>query len=104
MPYTLFDPSKPDAATQNGTQIMQAIQLNMKALRDMVAAGTLVYWNATMSGGTADKPTQILHSKGDEYIKEVIVWGTTGGATDNPSTITYSYSDSRTYKRAYTYR
>lgn len=41
MPYTAFDPTKPDPATQNGTAIMQAIRDNLNALRDA----------AIMSGG-----------------------------------------------------
>jgi hypothetical protein len=59
----------------------------------MVVAGTMTGFNATASGGTAEQPTQILHNRGtSEYIKEVITWGVSGGATGNPSTIVYSYS------------
>lgn len=92
MAYTQFDPSKPDGASQNGTQFGQSARDNFKAQRDMIAAGTLVGFNGTASGGTADQPTTITHSKSTERIRETITWGVAGGATGNPSTILYEYS------------
>ena len=92
MAYTAFDATKPDATTQNGTQLAQSTRDNMKALRDMVVAGTLSGWPASVTGGTPEEPTTVTHSKSTERIRETITWGTTGGATGNPQTILYEYS------------
>ncbi|WP_448508794.1 hypothetical protein [Immundisolibacter sp.] len=52
MPYTAFDPAKPDAATQNGTQFAQATRDNLKAVRDAVIMGGGFYgWGLNASGG-----------------------------------------------------
>ena len=49
-------------------------------------------WAMSTSGGTAAKPDNIIYANGTQRVKEAITWGTTGGATDNPVTIVYSYS------------
>lgn len=92
MAYVQFDATKPNGATANGTTVLSELRDNMEALRDMVVAGTLYGWACTASGGTADMPTTMLHSKGTERLRETITWGSTGGATNNPQTILYSYS------------
>lgn len=52
MPYTLFDPTKPDPSTQNGTAIMQAIRNNLNAIRDAAIMGGGFYgFNLNASGG-----------------------------------------------------
>lgn len=92
MPYTAFNKDKPIWGADDGTTTMQHIRNNLAALRDMVVAGTMVGWPATISGGTADQPTQVLHSNGTERLRETITWGTVGGATGNPQSIVYAYS------------
>jgi hypothetical protein len=92
MAYVHFDKGNPDATTQTLAQMGQSMRDNLKAIRDMVAAGTLIGWNGTPSGGTADQPAVITHSKGTERIRETITWGSTGGATGNPQVILYEYS------------
>lgn len=41
MPYTTFDPTKPDGSSQNGAQALQSVRDNARALRDacIAAAG-----------------------------------------------------------------
>lgn len=92
MPYPQFDPTKPDAATQNGTQVAQAIRDNLMALRDMVINGTFVGFNMSVSGGTAEQPAIIYRKKSTEWLKAAITWGTVGGEAGNPTVIVYSYS------------
>jgi len=91
--YTLFDPAKPDAATQDGTQIMQATRDNLKALRDAAIVGGGFYgFNLAVSGGTADQPALLTYSKSTERVKAALTWGTTGGAAGSVTVAVYSYS------------
>lgn len=92
MAYTVFDPAKPDAATQNGTQFAQSIRDNLSAIRDAIVMGSVAGWNFSKSGGTAEMPGIILYSKGTGRIRITLTWGTTGGATDNVTVAVYAYS------------
>jgi hypothetical protein len=93
MPYTPFDATKPDAASQNGTQFAQSARDNLKAIRDAALMGGGFFgWPLAISGGTAEQPTTFIYSSGTERVLAVITWGTTGGATGNPQTVVYSYS------------
>jgi hypothetical protein len=56
MAYTGLDLTKPDGATQNGTQVLQSVRDNQRALRDMIVSGFAAGWAMTPSGGTADQP------------------------------------------------
>lgn len=93
MTYTVFDPTKPDAATQNGTQFAQSARDNLKAIRDAcVLGGGFPSWNLAATGGTADQPALLTYSKGTERVKAALTWGTTGGEAGNVTVIEYSYS------------
>jgi Neuraminidase (sialidase) len=91
--FPTLDISKPDATTQTLTQMGQSTRDMLTFLRAAVVSGTLFGYNGTPSGGTASQPAQILYAKGVEQIKEVITWGTIGGAAGNPQAIVYSYSN-----------
>ena len=98
MPYTQFDPAKPDAATQNITAFAASVRTNLAAIRDIAALGAAPGWNYSWSGGTADNPTTMLWSKGTERLRATCTWGTTGGATDNLTVAVFAYSaDGTTY-------
>ena len=52
MTYSLFDPTKPDASTQNGTAIMTSIKENLNALRDaIIMGGGFFGFNLNANGG-----------------------------------------------------
>lgn len=93
MTYALFDPSKPDSATQNIAQFGTSIRNNMNALRDAaVILGSFAGFNGTPSGGTESQPALITQSKGVERLKSAITYGTAGGEAGNPTVVVYSYS------------
>ena len=88
MPYTAFDPTKPDAATQNGTQFAQSARDNMRAIRDAVVMGGGFYgWNMAATGGTASEPATLTYSKGTELVKADLTW-----SSGNVTVAVYSYS------------
>ena len=98
MAYTQFDPAKPDASTQNITQFATSVRTNLAAIRDIAALGAAPGWNYSWSGGTAEKPSVMLWSKGTERLRATCTWGTTGGATDNLTVAVFAYSaDGTTY-------
>ena len=92
MAYKHYDSTKPDAATQNGTDFGSSTRDNMKSLRDMVVAGFAAGWDFSKSGGSGSQPTTVTYAKGVERLKVDLTYGTTGGAEDNVETATYSYS------------
>lgn len=93
MAYTPFDPTKPDATAQTLTQMGQSERDNLRAVRDAcIMGGGFFGWSLTISGGTAAMPTTFVYASGTERVQAVITWGTTGGATDNPESVAYSYS------------
>ena len=98
MAYTQFDPAKPDAGTQNITQFATSVRTNLAAIRDIAALGAAPGWNYSWSGGSAEKPSVMLWSKGTERLRATCTWGTTGGATDNLTVTVFAYSaDGTTY-------
>lgn len=98
MSYAQFDPASPDAATQNITQFAASVRTNLAAIRDIAALGAAPGWNYSWSGGTAEKPTTMLWSKGTERLRATCTWGTTGGAADNLTVAVFAYSaDGTTY-------
>lgn len=93
MSYTAFDATKPDAATQNGTQFAQSTRDNLAAVRDAcVLGGGFPGWALAVSGGTAEQPATLTYSKGTERVRAVLTWGTTGGASGNVTQAVYAYS------------
>lgn len=93
MAYALFDPAKPDAATQNGTQFAQSARDNLKAVRDAAIMGGGFYgWNMATAGGTAAEPATLTYSKGTERVRATLTWGTTGGEAGSVTTAVYAYS------------
>lgn len=93
MPYTLFDPALPNAATQNGTTFAASVRTNDAALRDAcILGGGFPGFNLAATGGTADQPALLTYSKGTERVKAALTWGTTGGEAGNVTVAVYSYS------------
>lgn len=110
MAYTPFDYTVPDPTFQNMTEFSSSIRYNQQALRDMVIAGTLIGWNATvapgpLSGGSnPDQPYRTTHVKSSEVVRETYTWSgdrlssvyfeysaDTGVNYDAIGTITYTY-------------
>lgn len=88
MAYTIFDPAKPDAATQNGTAFAQSTRDNLKAVRDAAIMGGCFYgWNMAATGGTAAEPTTLTYSKGTERVRATLTW-----ASGNVTQAVYAYS------------
>ena len=92
MAYTGLDLTKPDGATQNGTQVLQSVRDNQRALRDMIVGNFTAGWAMAPSGGTAAQPAQILRSAGAESLRAALTWGTTGGGAGNVTQAVYAYS------------
>lgn len=93
MTYTAFDPLKPDASTQNGTQFAQSTRDNLRTIRDAVIMGGGFYgWNMAAAGGTAEQPATITYSKGTERVRATLTWGSTGGEAGNVTVAVYAYS------------
>ena len=93
MAYTPFDPTKPDASTQNGTAFAGSARDNLKAIRDAAIMGGGSYgWNMALSGGTASQPAVLTYSKSTERVRASLTWGTTGGEDGNVTVALYEYS------------
>lgn len=96
MAYVPFVDGKP-VFTDDGDDVVDDIRENLMALRDAVVAGAFVGWDMTVTAGTGsnEKPQYIyLHRNGasTERIRVEYTWGTTGGATDNPQVMVFSYT------------
>lgn len=88
MAYTPFDPTKPDAATQNGTAFAQSARDNLNAIRDAVVVGGGFFgWDMAVAGGTADEPATLTYSNGTERVRSMLTWS--GG---NVTQAVYAYS------------
>lgn len=88
MAYLIFDPAKPDAATQNGTAFAQSARDNLKAVRDAAIMGGGFYgWSLGTSGGTASEPGFLIYTNGVEKVRASLTW--VGG---NVTVAVYSYS------------
>lgn len=94
MPYTAFDGSLPNAATQNGTAFAGSTRANLQALRDSLAAmGAVAGFNYSVTGGTASQPATLLYKRSTEWIKIDLTWGSSGGGSDgNVTKAAYYYS------------
>lgn len=66
----------------NGTKPVELIAL----------VGAAPGWNYSWSGGTAEKPTYMLWSKGTERVRITCTWGTIGGEADNLKVAVFMYS------------
>lgn len=92
MPYTHYDAVKPDATTQNLTEMGQSMRDNARAVRDAIAIGLMPGWDLTPSGGTAEQPAMLTYDKGLERIRLALTWGTTGGEAGSVTVIVAEYS------------
>lgn len=84
--------AEPDATTQTLTAMGQSMREQLIIVRTALASGTLWGWFETPSGGTEEQPSVITYGLGVERIRATITWGSTGGATGNPTAILYEYS------------
>lgn len=94
MAYIPFDATKPDGASQNGTQFASSIRANFEAIRDGLVVLTFRGWNITVdpTGSDYTTPSAWVYSKGSEVIKSVptrIVGGVASGLTSR-LLVTYS--------------
>lgn len=92
MAYTLFDPTKPDPATQSGTAFGSSARTNDAALRDACIVGGGFFGFALAIGGPADQPTTMTYSKGTERLRATLTWGTIGGESGNVISSVFAYS------------
>ena len=63
MPYTIYDPTKPNGAASNGTTVLQEVRNNLLAIRDaVIMSGSFYGWNlnATGGSGTASITTTVM--------------------------------------------
>lgn len=89
MAYTAYDVTKPDASTQAGTAFGASAKANLAALRDLIAAlGAVQGFNYSFSGGTSDKPTDMLFTRGTEIVKVSLTYD----GSNRVATATYRYS------------
>lgn len=91
MAYTPLNPLTPEPA-QDGTEVLQSIRDNLKALRDADFIGGDSGWTYSQTGGTANEPTTQLWSKGTERIRITATFGITGGENGNLTAATLAYS------------
>jgi hypothetical protein len=91
MAYVPLNPLTPEPA-QDGTEVLQSIRDNMKALRDADFIGGDSGWTYSQTGGTANEPTTQLWSKGTERIRITATFGTAGGENGNLTAATLAYS------------
>lgn len=91
MPYTHFNPIKSNPASTTIAQLNDRLYTDMMAVRDAAVLGLMPGWNYRVSSGAADKPAQVLWTKGTETIAINCTWGTTGGALDNLATAQLFY-------------
>jgi len=93
--YVPFDPAKP-AITQTRQAEIDAARTNALAMRDCFIAmlGLVSGWAlGTYSPNGPEKPVGVYPYRGAEWFWVVYTWGTTGGATDNPTQINVSYTN-----------
>ena len=92
--YQVFVPDKPIIA-DDGDVVINNTRENLMALRDAIVAGTLLGWDMTPAGGTAEEPATIKYNRTspNEWIRLTITWGTSGGDDGNPTIIVYAWSD-----------
>lgn len=91
MTYPAFVDNKP-ALTDDGDDAVDYMRNNLMALQDMVAFGTAYGWAYSQSGGTDEKPTYRLLSKGTYRLRGTYTYGTTGGEADNVTQVIYEQS------------
>ena len=99
MAFVPFDPSVPDAATQNISQVTESTRQNFAALLDYVVAfGGIPGWNSEVQNSdespsdAPDMPDQWMYSKGTERIKVELTYVQSGPAVMNIATAQFSYS------------
>ena len=90
MAYEEFNISTP-VATQTAVSAMESTKFNLNAIRDTIVMGTFTGWNVTV-GTPRDNPATVTHAKGDERIKQAIVYGSTGASDGLVSTMLHTYS------------
>ncbi len=96
MPYTAFDQTKPDAATQNGTAFGTSTRSNLNAIRDAcIMGGGFPGWNMSKSGGSASEPAQIIYAKGTERVRASLTWA---GGLVTQSVYAYSANSGGLYE------
>ena len=95
MAYVDFQDSKPIAAdTISG--IVDDTRQNLMALRDAVIIGQVAGWDYAPSGGTAEQPAEFRYTSGNERLKGVLTWGTSGGADGNVTAVVWYYTANHT--------
>ena len=101
MPYTEYDTSVPDAATQGIAALAASIRKNQEAIRDAVVGGFPLGWDMTPAGADLGLPTSVVYDRGTERIKDQITYN-----ADNLVTIelfTYSSNGGTSYATVGTY-
>lgn len=96
MAYVPFVDQKP-VFSDNGDDVVDDIRENLMALRDAVVLGVLVGWDMTVTAGTGtnEQPQYLyMHKNGvsTERLRITYTWGTTGGATGNPTVLALHYT------------
>lgn len=94
MTYPIFDASKPTWSGQSGVELAQDIRDNLRVMRDYIATlGAMPGWNELPpTGGTPGQPEVLVMAKGDERVKVIQTWGTSGGESGNVVKEAYYYS------------
>lgn len=99
MAYTALNKARPDPAL-NTPQMANDARTNIQAMRDaLVACGVVQGFNYSFSGGTADQPTNMLYTRTEggitEIVKVVLTWDANGNATK--AAYYYSANNGSTY-------
>ncbi len=83
MAYDAFNPNQP---TSQGTSLADTLnnsRKNQRAIVDMVMAGSVPGWAYSQTGGTAEQPAVCYYKNGDDWYRETLTWGTSGGEAGN---------------------
>ena len=87
MTYTVFDKGKPDEGTQGIAAYSGSVRANLVALRDQIAAGSLLDWAGTPAGSDLSQPDSLTLASGTERVRLTFTWN-----SGNVTKIKYEYS------------
>ncbi len=90
--YTPFADTHP-VSSDNGNTAIDYCRTNDLAMRDGTVWLNMSGWAMTPSGGSAGFYTSIVYAMGTERLRKTITYGTTGGATNNPTKVVHEWSN-----------
>lgn len=90
--YTAFDSAHP-VSSDNGNTALDYTRTNANAISDGLVWLNMSGWACTPSGGSDGFYTSYVYAYGTIRLRKTVTYGTTGGATNNPTKIVHEWSN-----------